>query len=53
MNSTYRGDIAMDKTAMSQAKRKMVILGPHRGVREKEEYRQWEGHEITLEIEDE
>ena len=33
--------------AMSQAKRKMVIRGPHRRVREKEDYRQWEGHEIT------
>ena len=27
-------------------------MRPPRGVREKEEYRQWAGHEINLEIED-
>ena len=37
---------------MSQAKRKMVIWGPYRGVRVKEDYRQWAGHETTLEKED-
>ena len=37
---------------MLQAKRKMEIEGLPRGVRVKEDYRKWAGHEITLEIED-